>query len=373
MAEEVENEGPKVRLVDHKTESKVDQERRFLQEKEEADRAAEQASIDAAANADKIDDTVIPDTVIPEIKELKDEDVLSHIKNKYGREVKTVEELFEVKTEREELDSEVAAFNKFRKETGRGIEDYVKINRDLDKVDQKELLIDYYKSVEDLDDEEIAYKMKKFAVDEELDTEDEITEKKLALKSEQKKAKKHAESLREQYKAPLESRDSFIPEDLKAEFEEFKANKTVKEQGLEEQAKRSKFFADKTGELFSDKFEGFGFNIDENTKISYKPADAQTLKSNQSSLDKFVGSFLDDKGYLKDAELFHKAIAIASDPDGFAKFVYDKAKADAITEFEKENKNIDMTRSTPGAISQQGPKVRILNDNNPTQVKYRKT
>jgi hypothetical protein len=48
---------------------------------------------------------------------------------------------------------------------------------------------------------------------------------------------------------------------------------------------------------------------------------------------------------LKDAELFHRAITIAKDPDKFAKFFYEKGKADAVTNFDKESKNIDMVRT----------------------------
>ena len=68
-------------------------------------------------------------------------------------------------------------------------------------------------------------------------------------------------------------------------------------------------------------------------------------KPNNIELDK-LNKFLNEEGYLKDAELFHRAIAIASNPDKFAKFFYEKGMADTVDTVSKESKNIDMVRQS---------------------------
>ena len=180
--------------------------------------------------------------------------------------------------------------------------------------------------------------------------------------------------MKEQYKVPLESRAASVPNEDMEEYNAFKANKSAQSTQQEEQMKRQKFFAEKTDELFSDKFEGFGFNVTENDRVTYKPADHRTLKEQQSNLGNFIGSFLDDQGFLKDAEGFHRAIAVATDPEKFAKFFYEKGKADSVVDFEKESKNIDMVRQSPNPTpSQGGLKVRAVDEgaNNTFKIKKR--
>ena len=51
---------------------------------------------------------------------IKDEDVLSHIKNRYGKEINSLDELFSERESSPELPEDVEAFFKYKKETGRG-------------------------------------------------------------------------------------------------------------------------------------------------------------------------------------------------------------------------------------------------------------
>ena len=76
--------------------------------------------------------------------------------------------------------------------------------------------------------------------------------------------------------------------------------------------------------------------------------------------------------YLTDAEAFHKAIAVAREPEKFAKFFYEKGKADQTVEIEKDSKNIDMVRNAPKSVPTDGPKVRVLDDNGGTGLRFRK-
>jgi hypothetical protein len=276
--------------------------------------------------------------------EIDDDVVLSHIKTKYNKEISSIEDLFkEPEIPQVMLDSDVEAFQKYKKETGRGIEDFYRLQQDFEKMPEDQLLVEFYRSNGE-DDEDIEYRMRKMAYDEDLDSEDEIAEKRLARKQELKKAKKFLGEQKEKYSIPLESRESAIPEADLQDYEAYKSNKTMLQQQQEDNAKKQKYFAEQTDKLFSDKFEGFGFNLDVNNKVVYKPADAKSLKD-ESSLNNLIGSFINEDGYLKDAELFHRAITIAKDPDKFAKFFYDKGKADAVTGFDKDSKNIDMVRT----------------------------
>ena len=352
-----------VRAVENKPLSAVEQEKQFIQEEEEKRQAEDLAAAQESAAAEEQ----------PAVIEIKDEDVLSYIKNKHNRELTSIDDLFkepEVRVEKEEIQYEdVKAFLEYKKETGRGIEDFIKLQRDLDKEDPNSLLADYYREVEEMDSEDIKFQMRRFAIDEDLMDEDEIAAKRLEFKKELKKAKKHFDGLKEKYKAPLESRAAELSGEDREEFESFKS-KTKADQELA--AQRSKVFAEKTDKLFSDNFEGFGYNIDENTKLTYKPAETSALKQ-QSNIQNFISKFLDDDGTLKgDGSEFHKAIAMAIDPDKSAKFFYEKGIADAIERLEKEGKNIEL-RSTAPPAPKDGITVRVIdNSHSQSTVKFRK-
>lgn len=322
------------------------------------------------APAGIVEDTVVDEVVDNTATELDDERVLSHIRTKYNKEVDTIDDLFKERVVSEELSEDVAAFNKYKKETGRGIEDFVNLHRDLDNVDPNKLLSDFYKENGD-DDEDVAYRMRKFSYDEDLDSDDEIEEKKIALKQELKKAKKHFNEQKEKYSTSLESREPLVPEADRNDYEAYKANKTKATVEQEEQLKKSDYFVEKTRELFTNGFEGFEFNVGDD-KVVYKPTDIDAGKA-QNALTDLIGSFLDENGYVKDVKKFQRAMMIASDPDKFANFFSEQGAAKAVTTFEKDGKNIDMTRgaSTPSTKSS-GLQLKRVDDGNNNSFKIKK-
>ncbi len=363
MAEEQEEQQPEiiVRPLDERQESKVEQEKRFLQEEEEKQQVA-----------DETEDKPVSEVV--ERPDLTEDDVLSFIKKTKNKDVTSIDDLFKepevVEREQEIPFEDVKAFLEYRKKTGRGLDDFIKLNRDLEKEDPNQLLADYYRTVEDFDNDDIKAMMKKFSYDEDMHTDDEIEERKLAFKREVKKARKHFEGLKEQFNVPLESRDTFVPEEEREAYKSFKTRTAAEEKTQGEAAERSRVFAEKTNALLSDKFEGFDFNLGESS-IKFKPAEAETLKKS-SNIQNFISKFLDENGFLSgDGSEFHKSIAMASNPDQAAKFFYEKGVADAIERMEKEGKNIDF-RGTPPAVSNDGIQVRVLDSNGPTGMKYRK-
>ena len=92
----------------------------------------------------------------------------------------------------------------------------------------------------------------------------------------------------------------------------------------------------------------------------------------QSNIVNFINNFLDDNGYLRDAAQFHKAIAMAMDPDKTAKFFYEKGKSDAVTNFDRESKNIDMRSSPTPTPKAGGFQVKVIEDGYEGKLKIRK-
>ena len=46
----------------------------------------------------------------------------------------------------------------------------------------------------------------------------------------------------------------------------------------------------------------------------------------------FVNKYLDDKGLMKDAAGYHKALAVAMNPEKFAQYFYEQGKSNATEE-----------------------------------------
>ena len=306
-----------------------------------------------------------------------DNDVLSYLKTKFNKEVNSLDELFtEREPQQELLPEDVNAFLKFKKETGRGLEDFYRINKDYSSISPDRLIADYMREVNpDLDDEDIAFEYEsKFAIDEDMDEEKDIKRKKLAFKKELGKATKYFNEQKEKYKAPLESRMEYqIPAEDKAAIEQYKQYISQSSAMQEENTKKSQYFVNKTKELFSDEFKGFDFKVGDK-EVSYKPGAPEQLMAAQSDVSKFLNNFVDEKGYLKDAKQYHKTIAAAMNPDAMARFFYDMGKADAIDESAKLSKNIDMggVRTAPQHVEKGGFSVKSLDSDHGSRLKIRK-
>lgn len=322
---------------------------------------------------EKVEEPVVEEK-IEEVQALKmsDEDVLSYIGNRYGREITSLDELVEVKENTPDLPEDVLSYFNYKKETGRGIEDYVKLNKDYDAETPESLLANYYSQTEDgLDKEDIKDLMEdKFGYDDGLDDEREIRRRKLAHKRELSKAKKYFNDLKEKYKAPLESRESLPQQsdkELKAYREYIDSSKSFKE----ESRKKIEYFSKETEKVFNDKFKGFEFNINDKN-VSYSPKSKDELKSSQSSINNFIQNYIDDKGLIKNADQYHRALSMAMNPDKYAKFFYEQGQADAIDNVSKKSKNINMDlRQAPQAIAKSGFKVRSLDTDTGRGLKIR--
>ncbi len=291
---------------------------------------------------------------------LTEEEVLSFIGNRYGEEVSSLDDLTSKRNNSPEIPEEVINYLNYKKETGRGLEDFIQLNRDVNSMDEDQLLFEFWKQQKPhLDSDDVDFELsERFAYDEESDEASVIRKRKIAKKEELAKAKDYFNNLKETYKTKVESTQDFIPAEELEDFNAYKTSKKETQQTLTEQNKRSEYFAKKTNELFNDNFEGFEFKLNDKV-MKYKPADSTKLKDSQSDINNFISKHLSEEGYLKDAASYHKSLSLAMHPDSFAKFFYEQGKSDAVNDITKESKNIDMNgiRNATQSVSSGGFKV----------------
>ena len=296
----------------------------------------------------------------PVPQELAEDEVLSYIGKRYGKQINSIDELISQREEAEDLPSDVAAYLKYKKETGRGFEDYAKLQKDYTDLSPEALLREYYSITEEgLDADDIESLMEDFNYDEEIHEPSEIKKIKLAKKKEIAKAKRFLKEQQEQYKQPLESRESSATANNEELIEYRQYKETAKSQQEDANLKRE-WFVKKSDEVFSSEFKGFKFNIGEND-IVYAPGSASELKKAQETPLNFVNKYLDSNGYIKDAEGYHKALAIAMNPEKFAQFFYEQGKSQATDDVIRKTKNVDMTeRSAPEVSVKSGFQVKSV-------------
>jgi hypothetical protein len=318
-------------------------------------------------------EVVVEETVEQSTPELKDEDVLSYIKGRYNKDINSVDELFKERESNEELPSDVSAFLKYKKETGRGIDDFMKLSKDFNTLSPEKLLAEYYSATEsDLDDEDINYMIEdRFGYDPDFDEEKDIKKKEIAKKKELAKAKKFFEDQKEQYKSPLESRGSSVPDEDKEGYSAYKKYVQDAQTVQQESYKKSEYFQKKTEELFNQDFKGFDFNIGDKD-LKFLPGDPADLKKSQSDLTNYISKYLDSDGLISDAVGYHRSLSVAMNPEKFAKFFYEQGKAEALLDTAKQTKNIDMeVRTSPQSISSSGVKVKNIDDGGGRGLKFK--
>lgn len=309
---------------------------------------------------EKIEEEAVVDPEPVSERELTDEEVLTYIGKKQGREIGSMEDLMiEREATNQELPEDVEAYFKYKKDTGRGMEDFLKLSTDYDALEENDILRDYYKHTEEgLDADDITDLIDdRFEYDEDLDEESLVRSRKLKKKQEIVKARKFFNEQKETYNVPLESSvgmGSEAAEELKQYKQEMANAKTV----TEENNRKSEWFNKKSDELFNDEFKGFEFKVNDKAVV-FKPADTAELRVQNDTPFNFISKHLGEDGLLKDTEGYHKALAVAMNPDKFAKHFYEQGQADAIESDAKRSKNINMdTRRTPETSRKGGMQIR---------------
>ena len=316
---------------------------------------------------------IVEEEIIPTTVDLKEEDVLSYIGKRYNKQINSFDELIREREETETMPEDVASYMKYKKETGRGFEDFIKLKKDFDSMEPDTLLKEYLTSTQEgLDAEDIDSLMDDYRYDEDLDDDAHIKRVKISKKKAIAEAKKFFEGQKAKYKMPLESSTASLSKDEQEEFESYKqyikSAKTVQE----ENNRKSQWFSQKTEEVFDKGFKGFEFNVN-NKKMLFNPGEAAELKKSHSTPQNFINKFLDENGMMKDAAGYHKSLAMAMNPDRFAKFFYEQGMADATEGTMKSIKNINMSeRRVPESSDfKDGMQVKAINPDSGSKLKIR--
>jgi len=283
-------------------------------------------------------------------------------------EVEEVEEqveeaIAEAEATGEPLPENIQKLMDFMEETGGDLNDYVKLNQDYSKLDNQDLLYEYYKQTKPhLNNEEINFLMEdQFSFNEEEDEDRDIRRKKLALKEQVASAKSHLDGQKSKYYDEIKAGSKLTGEQQKAvDFfnrynkESEATQKTVKT--------NSDIFTQKTENVFNDKFKGFEYNVGDK-KYRFNVNNAEEVKNTQSDISNFTKKFLDNNSALKDAKGYHKSLYTAMNADAVAKHFYDQGKADAMKNSIAKAKNVDMNpRQSHGKIEAGGMKFKVLGE-----------
>ena len=287
----------------------------------------------------------------------------------------TEEEVAEVEEQVEEAVAEAEATGKplpeniqklmdFMEETGGDLNDYVKLNQDYSKLEDSDLLYEYYKQTKPhLNSEEINFMLEdKFSWDEEEDEEINIRRKKLALKEQVANAKSHLDGQKSKYYEDIKAGSKLTNEQQKAVdfFNRYNKESEVTQKTVK---KNSDIFTQKTNNVFNDKFKGFEYNVGDK-KYRFNVNNAEEVKTTQSDISNFTKKFLDKNNSLSDAKGYHKSLYTAMNADAVAKHFYEQGKADAMQNSIAKAKNVDMNpRQSHGEIEAGGMTVKVLGDN----------
>jgi hypothetical protein len=297
----------------------------------------------------------------PQSAELQEEDVLSYISKRYNKQINSFDELVSERSD-EQLPEDVSAYLKYRKETGRGFEDFLKLKEDFDTMDPDNILRSYLKSTQvGLDDEDIDVMMEDYSYNEDLDDDSTIKKAKLAKKKMIAEAKQYFNTQKEKYKMPLESRTADVSPEEKEELQAYKQY-ISQAKTMEQEAERKRdWFSKKTDEVFNNEFKGFEFKLNDQV-VRFAPGDAAELKKAQLTPTNFINKYLDESGMIKDAAGYHRALAVAMNPERFAKFFYEQGMSAATEDVNRKIKNINMSeRQAPQSTVKDGFQVKSVN------------
>ena len=251
----------------------------------------------------------------------------------------------------------------FMDETGGDLEDYVRLNRDVESIDDQDALREYYKDTKPhLSAEEVDFLMEdQFAYDESIDDERDIKRKKLARKEQVAEAKAHLDRQKSKYYEEIKAGSKLTEEQQKAIdfFNRYNKEDSERKQRVQ---KQTSAFNKKTDQVFNDKFKGFEYNVGDK-KFRYNVKDPGQVKEAQLDINNFVRKFLNEENTISDAKGYHKGLYTAMNADAIAQHFYEQGKADAIKDSVAKAKNINTTaRSSHGETQSGGLKFRVLGD-----------
>lgn len=241
-----------------------------------------------------------------------------------------------------ELPENIQKVVDFMNETSGTLEDYVKLNKNYEDLDESQLLREYYANTKPhLDEEDIDFMMEdNFLYDEDIDEERDVRRKKLARREELAKAKNHLTGLKDKYYQEIKGGARLAPEQKKA-VDFFNRYTKENEAATQLAEKQSKTFLRETEGVFNNDFKGFDYQVGDK-KFRFKVKDAPTVKEAQSDISNFVKKFLDKDNQMSDAAGYHKGLFTAMNADSIANHFYEQGKADAMKTSMSNSKNVQM-------------------------------
>lgn len=263
--------------------------------------------------------------------------ILKELNEKYGFDAKSLDDL--KPKEIAKLDPETEKYLEYKKETGRGYQDFLETQKDFTAEPKENVLLQYLKLENPtLNDKQIERLFKKEYEIPEFADDDEITDKEIYRERDYQKGLKLLESQKEKYMVP-KGLDESVPEDFR-KAKEFVDNLTKQQQENQIAYEQTvKDFQAKTNEVFSNNFEGFKVKVGED-EFSIKPENIEESKKTLSDLSNFDKKFFDETGKLKDPKEYYKALHFAMNPDKVAEHFIKIGMAKQLELDDKESKNI---------------------------------
>ena len=307
--------------------------------------------------------------LVNEEEEKSLQEKIKDIPNKLKEEPKNVNN----KEETQELPENINKLVEFMNETGGSLEDYVKLNKDYSKMEDMDVLREYYRqSKPHLSEEEISFLMEDtFSYNEEEDEERDIKRKKLRLKESIAEAKSNLTGLKQKYYNDLKLSSKLTPEQREAVkfYDDYKQEQQL---STETAQRHRSIFEQKTNEVFSQNFKGFEYKVGEN-RYRFKVKDVDRVKDTQSDINSLVSRYVNKENEMNDAAGYHKALFTAMNADSIANHFYEQGRADAIKESMAKSKNIDMDpRATHQEVTTNtGFKVRAISGDDADRLRVR--
>ena len=339
---------------------KIDLSKPPVQESEEVEQQpAEEEKVDVVNEE-------VEEPVVSEVEEDQDTEETPVLEEVEEEEVVVdSEEIESVATESTEktLPESLQKLADFMEETGGDLNDYVNLNRDISKMDNSEVLDEYYKATKShLTPEERNFLLEDtFGYEEDVDDPRDIRKKKIALKEQVAEARAYLDGQKSKYYEEIKAGSKLTKEQQNAiDFFNRYNKESESQKKLSEASKKT--FQQKTDKVFNENFKGFDYKVGDK-RYRFNVKDVDKVKTTQSDINNFVNKFVGKDSTIEDAKGYHKSLFTAMNADAIANHFYEQGKADAIKNQVAKDKNIDMNpRKTHGEVNVGGVKYRVLGD-----------
>lgn len=280
--------------------------------------------------------TEVVQTEVTPTVELNDEVVLNFLKEKVGIDATTFDDL--KPKPQKEYSADVLKFAEFQEKTGRGLADFMEMQRDFTQeapeANIKRVMRMENPALEQGDIDRLFER--KFGING-LDEEDDaeiIADRLLDRKVELQRALGVLEKAKSEYELPRGS-DEYIPEAYR------NAKAIVDNLATQEEANKSlrDDFVKVTDSFFDNGFEGFKITVAGQETV-FKPEDVKSTKATLSDFANFDGQFFDKSGKLINASGYYKALYAGMNADKLAQHYYDLGQAAYAEKQDRESKNI---------------------------------